>query len=149
MKKARKMSRDNKEILSTGFLPSIPMDVRFEAWPYHTWRLVRQEDDCLFECSLRKTSYLEKQTDELRTTLRETFSGAEYVESVLRIETPEELVEFINTYTAIHNFGQRHNDEPNGQTTLRFHWSAFLKVQSQLTQAMTNSAKRSGWRPLR
>lgn len=132
------MSRDNKEILSTGFLASIPVDVRFEAWPYHMWRLVRQEDDCLFECSFRKTSYREKQTDELRTMLRETFSGAEYVESMLRIETPEELVEFMNTYTAIQNLGQTHNYEPNGQTTLRFHWSAFLEVQSKLMQAMIN-----------
>jgi hypothetical protein len=138
MKKSRKMSRQNKGIIPAAFLPSIPIDVRFEAWPYHTWRLVRQEDDCLFECSLGKTSYIEKKTDELRRMLRETFSGAEYVESILRIETPEELVEFMNTYTDIQNLGQKQKYEQTGQMILRFHWSAFLEVQSKLTQAMVN-----------
>ena len=112
MQTSRIMSRTKRQT-STPFLPKLPIEVWFKtATPYKF--SLDDEDKYLFHA--RQAEYKAR-----------TVRGVEYLDGLLAINTPQQLVTFMNTY-----------DCPI--TWARPFWKTFLEVQASLKLAM-----RSQW----
>jgi hypothetical protein len=127
MKKACIMSPIRRTIPGT-FLPTLPIEIWLTAQPLLNWSLVENEDDCIFQFNFH---------DREHPGTYKRFRGTEYVEGLLTIETPRQLVSFMNTYACPID-GTVVKDPVDGkyhQTPASFHWRAFIEAQAKLRNA--------------
>jgi len=110
------------------FLPTLPIEVWIAARPLLNWSLVENENDCIFQFQFRDTEH---------PWNYECFRGTEYVDGLLAIETPRQLVSFMNTYACpIDDIVVK--DVVDGKYHKRpasFHWRAFIEAQATLRNA--------------
>ena len=135
MKKSRIMSR-TRGTASTPSLPTLPIEVRFEGWPLYTWSIVEDRQDCMFQYSTESKSYMEREEKDYRQMLHTTFRAAEFLNDLLAIDTPQQLVAFMNTYAGPIGIVQDPVARKYHRRIVPFHWSTFLAAQTKLRQAM-------------
>ena len=124
---------------STSFLPKLPIEAWFKTLPFFIWETTKEGDDWLLQFS--DPPPLPKDADGFTQFHTEPFGmecrGLEYVDSLLKIRTPSELVAFLNVYGCpIDGIVQDPVDGDWHRTTVPFHWSEFLKFQANLKDAM-------------
>jgi hypothetical protein len=116
------MSRIQKTTPTT-FLPQLPIEVWFARIAYCTWALGEDEDDPMLEVLDRKK------------LVKRVFRGREYLDALLAINAPEQLVKFMNTYACPFPQGDPINVKYEG-TTVGFRWSTFVTARENVKQAM-------------
>lgn len=136
MKQSRTMSR-MKGTTPTPLLPTLPIEVRFEGWPLYRWSIFEDGDDCMFQFHTEAKSYSERELQDLREMLRITFRGTEFLRDLLAIDTPQELVTFMNTYAGPIGIVQDPVDGKYLWKIVPFRWSTFIAAQKKLNQAMS------------
>ncbi len=119
MKKSRNMSRIQRTT-SIPFLPTLPIEVWFITWQIFTWSLVEEGADYIFQFQFR-----DKHPDEAKR-----FRGIEYVNALLAIDRPQQLVDFLNTY-ACPIFVQDPDTGERHRTAAPYSLSKFLGVQAE------------------
>ena len=134
MKQSRTISR-MKGATSTPLLPSLPIEIRFEGWPLYRWSIFEDGDDCMFQFHTEAKSYSERELKDLREMLHITFRGSEFLRDLLAIDTPQELVTFMNTYAGPIGIVQDPIDGKYLWKIVPFRWSAFVAAQKKLNQA--------------
>lgn len=78
---------------TTPFLPKLSLEVRLIRQPVIKWSAVQNEDDYIFQFQLPD---IEQIGWNLLTAEK---GGKEYLDRLLKIKTPQELVKFMNTYS--------------------------------------------------
>jgi hypothetical protein len=100
---------------STPFVPTLPIEIWFETTPIYRWAVTEEGNDWFFQFSPPK----------LRIKFKD-YNGREYVDDLLKITTPTELVTFMNL-----------NGCPLYVWDARpFRWSDFIRLQEKLKNAM-------------
>jgi hypothetical protein len=130
------MSRMN-ETTPTPLLPTLPIEVRFEGWPLYRWSIFEDGDDCMFKFHTDVKSYSERELRDYREMLHITFRGTEFLRDLLAIDTPQELVTFMNTYAGPIGIVQDPVDGKYLWKIVPFRWSTFIAAQKKLNQAMS------------
>jgi hypothetical protein len=113
MKKSRIVSPAKRA--SAPLLPTLPLEVWLTSCPLLTWSLLENKNGCVFQSQLRDAEYPWKY---------ETFRGTEYLDSLLAIETPQELVIFVNTFASPFKYHKT------------FNWGDFVDARKKLEDAM-------------
>lgn len=119
MKKSRSMSRIQRTT-SRPSLPTLPVEVWFITWQIFTWSLVEEGDDYIFQFQFR-----DKHPEEAKR-----IRGIEYVNALLAIDRPQQLVDFLNTY-ACPIFVRDPDTGEIHKTAAPYSLSKFLGVQAK------------------
>jgi len=117
-------------------LPTLPIEIRFEAWPFERSSLVGDGDDYIFKFHRDSISYSEKEIKDLRLMLHPTFPGTEFLNSILAITEPQQLVTFMNTYVGLMGLVRDSDDGRYPSVFVPFRWSTFIDAQTKLKDAM-------------
>ena len=126
-----------KETTTTPLLPTLPIEVRFEGWPLYRWSIFEDGDDCMFKFHTDVKSYSERELRDYREMLHITFRGTDFLRDLLAIDTPQELVTFMNTYAGPIGIVQDPVDGKYPWKIVPFRWSTFIAAQRKLNQAMS------------
>jgi hypothetical protein len=147
------MSRERKrraKPVKPPSLPALPIEIWFHTQPYYRWHLVESEDVQLLHFRNWDGSPSEFEDgwpptfrDEWRPTPQETLPeerslrGAEYVDALLAITEPQQLVDFMNTYGCpIDGVIQDPDERDWHRTVIPFLWGTFTDAQDKLRDAM-------------
>jgi hypothetical protein len=118
------------------FLPTLPIEIWFRHWPIFTWSFVENKDDGLFQYQFRDRFPEEPKL----------FRGSEYLNRLFAIDTPQQLVAFMNAFACPIFVRHRLTSIPyrweNGlkmqmkAKEAPFRWSAFIQGRAKLKDAM-------------
>jgi hypothetical protein len=91
----------------------------------------------MFQFHTDSLSETERESNFLREVLHTTFSGTEFLSGLLAIDTPEQLLSFMNTFAGPTGIVRDPVDGKYHWKIVPFHWSTFTAAQKKLSQAMS------------
>ena len=115
-----------KETTARPSLPSLPIEVWLKAQPRLKWNLIENEYDCIFQFQFRDI--------EESTVVVEQQRGREYRDRLLDIETPQDLVTFMNNYSCPLDLPDAIDGTPF-RTAVVLRWSHYLNSQMKASFA--------------